>query len=324
MPRRTATKVHAQGRATTSEFDEEVERFLHSLTAENRSDRTTESYGESLGQLSRSLAAAGHNGVLADLQRRDIERFLIELKRSGRSENTVAIRYRSLRAFFNHLVSERVLSPSPMAGMPMPKVTDVPPDVIAAEDLLRLFRGSSGTRFEDRRDLAILQLFYDTGMRLGEMANIELNDVDLDAKVIRVDGKTGPRTVPFESVTRQSIDRYLRARYRHRETQSDWFWLGRRGDRLARRGISQMVKRRAAIVGLKIHPHQLRHSWADSYLSDGPDGQGGHELDAMRLGGWRSLDMVSRYGRSAAVNRALRNYRRNSPVNRLLGRSAGR
>lgn len=314
MPRRTATIVALPRR---SDLSTSADTFMHELESANRADKTRKTYRESIDQLERFLRDTGRPLTVADIGKRDMEAFFIHERHRGMSETTIAIRWRSLRPFFNFLVREGDLAVSPMAGMPQPHVEDKPPPTIDEDDLNRLFRACAGSRFEDRRDLAVIALFADSGIRLGEMTGIRVTDLDLDRKEVRVSGKTGQRAAKYGNQTRRDIERYLKLRPQRRDADTPWLWLGLKG-RLDYYGIAQMVERRATKAGIKAHPHLFRHTFAHNYLSQAPDGtEPGNELDLAQLGGWKDLQTVARYGRSAAGARARRNYDRHSIVDRL-------
>jgi site-specific recombinase XerD len=132
--------------------------------------------------------------------------------------------------------------------------------------------------------------------RRAELVGLRLADLDLDLDVAIVVGKgRRERAVPFGRKTAVALDRYLRARARHRHADLPWLWLGQRG-LLGPYGVRQILRRRGAEAGLPdLHAHQLRHTFAHAWLA-----QGGGETDLMRLAGWRSRAMLGRYGASAA------------------------
>jgi hypothetical protein len=99
------------------------------------------------------------------------------------------------------------------------------------------------------------------------------------------------RTLPFGRKAGEALDRYLRARARHKDAELPWLWLGKRG-RLTEWGLVMMLRRRGAQAGLPgLHPHQFRHTFAHQWLA-----QGGTETDLMRIAGWKSRQMLQRYG----------------------------
>lgn len=290
--------------------------FERSLTSRNRSPRTIEAYLEAVRLFDTFLTEHEMPRQLRAVTREHVEAWISDQLARWKPA-TAAVRYRSLQAFFKWAESDGELTVNPMAKMSPPTVV-APPVPVIDEDTMRALLSSTGGKartFDDFRDAAALRLFYDTGCRLSEVVNLAMSDVDLEACEITVTGKgSRVRRVPFGDATRKALRQYLTARQTHSLAASPWMWLGARGQQLTQSGIAQMLRRRCRLAGLPdMHVHQFRHTAAHNFL-----GHGGEESDAMRLFGWRSRDMLSRYAASTGEDRARDAYRRvGSPGDRL-------
>jgi site-specific recombinase XerD len=279
--------------------------YARHLRAEGKSPATITNYIGAIQLLDVYLLDQGMPRAVAHVSREHIELFLADLLTRYKA-TSAHNRFRGLATFFRWLEAEGEIKTSPMARMKPPALPEEVIPVLTEAQLKRVLATcANGKTFEELRDHAILRAFIDSGCRLGEIAGLRIEDIDLDEGTLLVTGKgnrqrkaaIGPKTV-------RAIDRYLRVRHRKPEA-AGWVWLGLKGQ-MTVSGLGQLVKRRGKEAGIEgLHPHMFRHVSAHRFLS-----AGGSEGDAMQLHGWRSHQMVKRYAAATATDRALASHAR--------------
>ncbi|QIS02360.1 tyrosine-type recombinase/integrase [Nocardia brasiliensis] len=301
-----------------SDFDdlaELAEDFASELRQQNKSRGTIETYCRDIRYFREFLESRELPTTSAQLTRANIGAYIEDTltrtnRRTGRpvTPEYAHRQYRSLQQFCKYLVAEDILPADPFYRLTPPVVPDKPIPVPKIDALRKLIAECEGTDFESRRDMAIIRLLADSGPRIGELAPLDVDAIDFVENTVLVLGKgRRPRTLPFSDKTRTCLRRYLRVRAGHRAAASgdSALWLGQQG-RMTASGIQQMIERRAAAAGIEhLHPHQFRHFFAHNWLASG-----GQEQDLMMLAGWRSRQMLGRYGASVAEERARDAHRR--------------
>lgn len=288
------------------------------VRADGYSLNTLGVYRQSLTHFARWLATGHPDTGPADVDRNHIRGWVVHM-RDTVSSNTGRARFTGVRHFFRWMLEEGERTTTPFDGVRTP-APGQPHTPVLTDDAIRSLLGTcASSTLVDRRDTAIIMILADGGLRLSELAGLGVDDVDIRDRVLFVIGKgtnrSGPRrrAVPIGIKAARSLDRYLRERRKHAYAEKPGLWLGSNGHpTLAASGIQSMLARRGKKVGLTLHPHMFRHTWASEFRM-----AGGEEGDLMVLGGWRSRQMLDRYGKAAAADRARESYRTRSLGDRL-------
>ena len=267
-------------------MDVHLKAFLKFLALNrNASAHTVRAYESDISQfLDHAAAAAGLERDALDrssLDRVALRAFLAELHRQGQSRATAARKLAAVRTFLRYLRREGAIDDDPGGLVATPKREIRMPAHLSEREMDALLAAPGGDTPLGRRDRTILELFYASGLRLSELAGLDVDDVNLSAKMVRVLGKGGKqRIVPFNTSTATAIRTYLKDRHSitaGRDGQdgrrSSPLFVNYRGGRLTVRSIDRLVRRYVAATSarLGISPHALRHSFATHLLQRGAD-----------------------------------------------------
>ena len=255
-------------------------RFLTHLSTERRlSAHTDSNYRRDLQLFAKYCEQHGIDDWTR-LDSQHIRSFAATEFRRGQSPRTIQRRLSALRSFFNFLIRESVLKANPAIGVQAPKAPKRLPQTVDADQMARLLAFRTDNELSVR-DKAIMELFYSSGLRLSELVDLDLGDVDLRDRTVRVVGKGNKaRVLPVGRCAIEALTTWLRERGAVATAGETALFVSKRGGRLLQRAIQMRIERwvRAQGLGIHMHPHMFRHSFASHLLESSQDLRAVQEL----------------------------------------------
>lgn len=256
----------------------EIEKFLKYLEAEKEvSYHTLRSYINDLRLFRESLQGKDPR----DITYLDVRRFIATLRMRGDSKRTIARRISCIRSFFKFLLREGLIRKNPTLAIATIKLDKPLPKFLGYQETLKLLDAPQDEDFLSLRDKAILETIYSTGMRVSELVNLNVKDVDFISGVVRVYGKgRKERLLPIGDPALRAIRRYLDKRDALGLGGKTPLFLNKYGRRISERSVLRIIKkyRLKASIPIDISPHTLRHTFATHLLERGADLRSVQEL----------------------------------------------
>lgn len=249
-----------------------VEGYCHHLRTERQaSPHTLRAFRSDLAKVAEYCE---QNQITAwpDLTAARLRRLVARLHQHGQAPKSLARLLSAVRGFYGWLLREGLCEHNPAVGLSAPKGERRLPKVLDTDRAQQLLDGAVEDDFIGRRDQAMLELFYSSGLRLSELAGLDLDALDLTEGLVRVQGKRNKaRVVPVGGKAREAVREWLRMRGLASPADNALF-ISKRGERLGQQAIRLRVQAAGQReLGQRLHPHMLRHSFASHVLESSQD-----------------------------------------------------
>ena len=292
-------------------YNEAVRLFLTYCKAKGLAPKTLQTYEASLEKLQNFMASNEIEPTLPGVE--ILRSFVAALLDQGMARTSIAIYMRSVHCFYNFLAREEIIEATPMARVEIPKVPMQYPEVLTEAQMKALLKACPRNTITGIRNYAIVLTFIDTGIRLSELVNLDLEDTDLRSRTIRIrNGKGGKeRQVFMGRKLFHALRKWLDVRGFSLPSEA-LFVSSRSGDRLDKRNVARILERLGKKAGLsQVHPHLLRHTFATHYIMNGGD-----PFTLQRLLGHSSIKTTMIYVNMAGTS-LRENHAKASPGDRL-------
>ncbi|MBP7139716.1 MAG: site-specific tyrosine recombinase XerD [Caldisericia bacterium] len=253
--------------------------FLSYIELEKEySKNTISSYKNDLDDFKEFLTKIDKDPI--EIDKKDIFNYLVFLSKKKLKPASLRRKISALRSFYKFLIREELIENDPTIDLTLPKKDKVLPDVISVEEIEKLINIIPEKGFKGKRDRALIELLYSSGLRVSEIINLKINEIDLKNGYLKCFGKgSKERIVPFGSFAKDLLIEYIEERDKN-NINSDLLFVTKKGKKIVRQEINNILNRYAKKSKLKkkIHPHMLRHSFATHLLERGADLRSVQEL----------------------------------------------
>lgn len=252
-------------------IEEEIKNFKSYLLVEKKySKNTIDAYERDLLKFQKFITT-----TITKVTEKDIHNYLKELGKEGMNERSISRVISCLKSFYKFLLIDKVVTKNPMENIEIPKLKKSLPHTLTEDEVNRLLEVPLIDDFS-YRNKAMLEVLYATGIRVSELVNLKLGDIDLENATLRTMGKgSKERIVPLGEYALRYLKIYLE-KYRSRllkRDYNDYLFLNNHGKQITRQGFFKIIKMRArdANIQKELSPHTLRHSFATHLLNHGAD-----------------------------------------------------
>lgn len=240
----------------------------------HKSENTISSYKRDISKYIEYLEKNG-NMSAEKATKTTILMYLLELQKQGRAPSTVSRTLASLRSFYTYMLANGIVSADPTEDLETPKVEKKLPRILTTGEIERLMNQPSVSDDKGCRDKAMLEVLYATGIRVSELMELEVSDVDFDIGYIHCRSEKHDRVVPIGHAARDALYAYINNARPRLVTDSSvtTLFVSCSGSKMSRQGFWKIVKhyREKAHIDTDITPHTLRHSFAAHLLENGAD-----------------------------------------------------
>ena len=246
--------------------------YLHNV--KKKSTNTELSYRRDLGKLQKFLEKRNIKDP-AMVTEGDLEAYIKDLNDNGFKAATISRNIASIKAFFHYCCNEGIVSLDPSGKLKSPKIEKKMPEILTMDEVVKLLEQPGGETPKDIRDKAMLELLYATGIRVSELINLDISDVNMQMNYIVCRDAGKERTIPFGKEARQALIRYMESGRDGivEDKTSTILFANCSGQKMSRQGFWKLIKYYAKKAGIEadITPHTLRHSFAAHLVENGAD-----------------------------------------------------